>query len=366
MPTSFLGEVRSRISLTDMAERVLTSIDVRSWEDIHSLAAAFPSLSRVDLALPTLSNAAVLAMGLGAASASIERSHQRSPIKLGAAAPPNALFTLNARVGVPPPTTGPVPAAGPPPGGQPPIDLRRPNWPVRNQDQRGTCVAHGAAACVENSTVASAPPDLSEQFLYWAIKTNTPDPYPNDDGTWLLYANQALTSDGICAEVDWPYVRTVVNPVSGAVSGQPTATAIAAANGNRLTGTVVQSPIGAASTLLGWLQQGIVAGICLPVFADPLTPAGPTNWSTNVGFDYGRVLNPPPTSQVVGGHCVCVTGFIYDPAEPNGGYFIIRNSWDTTWGSLNSTPGHGRAPEQGYGDISATYVDKYCWELFHL
>ena len=364
MAAGFVGKISKQLALSDMEERILTSVDVRSWEDIQSLASAFPSISQIGVEIPKLSNAAVMELGATFANALVERAREERPVALGAIAPPNALFALNARVGIPLPTQGPT--AGATLGAASPIDLRISNWPVRNQGQRGTCVAHGAAACVEHFTMVQTTADLSEQFLYWAIKTKTPDPHPNSDGTWLLYADQALTNEGICAESVWPYVPTPVNPVSGQVPGKPTVAAIAAAAGNSLTGTVIQNPAGAAAAVLSALGRGRVVGICLPVFADPLTPNGPTNWTTNVGFNYGHVLNPPPTSKVVGGHCVCITGYIYDSEEPTGGYFIIRNSWDVQWGALNPSAGVGRAPEQGYGDISATYVDKYCWELFHL
>jgi hypothetical protein len=100
-----------------------------------------------------------------------------------------------------------------------------------------------------------------------------------------------------------------------------------------------------------------VVAVSLPVFVDPMTAAnGPNNWTTPIGWLYGRVLNPPPRSIVVGGHCVCVTGFAPDQNEPNGGHFIIRNSWATAWGSQAPASGAWRSPEAGYGEISASYV----------
>jgi hypothetical protein len=93
--------------------------------------------------------------------------------------------------------------------------------------------------------------------------------------------------------------------------------------------------------------------------------AGPSNWTTAVGLSYGRVLNPPARSVVSGGHCVCVTGFVPDPTEEVGGHFIIRNSWGTIWGASLPAAGYN-APEPGYGEVSASYVDMYCWELLQL
>ncbi|GAB2176675.1 hypothetical protein DLREEDagr8_22330 [Dongia sp. agr-C8] len=207
-------------------------------------------------------------------------------------------------------------------------------------------------------------PDLSEQFLYWAIKDHSNDPYHGSDGTWLEYARDMLAQDGICTEPLCPYVGTPVVPVSGAI---PSAAAKADAAARKITATTwAQTPANAASGLLQLLQRGRPVGICLPVFGDPSTPNGPTNWTTNVGWAYGRVLNPPPTAQVVGGHCVCVTGFAPDPNEPFGGYFIIRNSWSIAWANRAPAPGNSHSPEPGYGEVSAYYVNAYCWEILQL
>ena len=63
---------------------------------------------------------------------------------------------------------------------------------------------------------------------------------------------------------------------------------------------------------------------------------------------------------------MCVTGFEPDNLEPTGGYFIVRNSWGTSWASGAPAAGSSYAPEPGYGEVSATYVDAYCWEFFQL
>ena len=106
----------------------------------------------------------------------------------------------------------------------------------------------------------------------------------------------------------------------------------------------------------------------LPVFKDPLGTTD--NWNTSVALAYGHVLNPPPLSAACGGHAVCITGFRPDPAEPNGGYFVFRNSWGSGWAQNAPAPaGSNRsfvAPEPGYGSISASYVESYLWELLQL
>jgi len=51
--------------------------------------------------------------------------------------------------------------------------------------------------------------------------------------------------------------------------------------------------------------------------------------------------------------------------EKMGGYFNFRNSWGVEWSKyLPTTQYH--APEPGYGEISASYVDLHTVEMLAL
>lgn len=337
---------------------ILDSVGVGSWEDVDSLVRNFPSLAR-HLPLPQLSFAAVNALDQTYSNLATKAEMLAPRAEFGALPPAGAPISMQAVVGLPSalPMARSITA-------QQTIDLRRTPWPVRNQNPRGTCVAFGSTACVEHFRAGGGvTPDLSEQFLYWAIKTNTNDPNKHQDGTWLEFARDALAADGICDEALCRYVNKPLVP--NAAGPKPSAAAQKAAV-KQVTTTHLRNPGPAAKLVLGLLGEGRPVAICLPVFGDPAAAQHLTNWTTAVGWNYGRVLNPPPTSTVVGGHCVCITGFVPDTDEDTGGYFVIRNSWDVTWGALNPSPGHSHGPERGYGDVSATYVDRYCWELFQL
>ena len=363
MADDFINTLDGEVGLTEQERVLLNSVGVRSYDDLHALVQAFPSIVQVGVELPKLSNAAFMRMSDGFATFSEKAEHDRNQVSFGALAPEEAALTPGATVGMPAPIRRMV-AFGPPVA---PIDLRIPNWPVRNQDQRGTCVSFGTVACVEHAlSSAGQAGDMSEQFLYWAIKTATADPYPNQDGSWLEFSKAALSSEGVCTEDEWRYVGSVVNPVSGATAGNPTQAAIASAATRIRQATMHErNPKQSATKVLNGLGRGRPVAICLPVFSDAHTPNGQTNWTTSVGWAYGHVLNPPPTSKVTGGHCVCVVGYSPDAAEPAGGYFIIRNSWSADWGSANPDPAsHAWAP--GYGFISATYLNTYAWEIMQL
>lgn len=362
MASQFLRDFAADERLTEIERSVLAAVDVKSPEDIQSLVTSFPSIIDLGVRLPVISNAAAQRTSGAFVTVAAAVTAHPPTIGLGALPPPGSPVTLQSSVGAPPT----LPFAPPPPA--PAIDLRLPNWPVRFQGNRGTCVSFGTTACVEFLRSAEGPnPDYAEQFLYWAIKDHSADPNKNQDGTWLCFARDVLQSDGICHESFWPYVGSLVQPISGQTPTNPTAAAKADAAGQKPAATAYAlRPSGSAASILALLGNDRPVAICMPVFNDPAVPNGPINWATQSGWAYGRVLNPPPRSVVSGGHCVCVTGFQPDTSEPNGGYFIFRNSWGPAWARLAPSPGNSYSPEVGYGEISATYVDAYCWEFMQL
>lgn len=360
MASFFVQKLARDASLSDFEIAVLRAVDVRSPEDVDSLLKTFPSLATKAFRVPVVSNAVFTQLSAAYVASAGAPGATHPPVAFGAEAPSGAAVTVGSVVGVP---SRAAPAPSAPTLGA--LDLRPGPWPVRNQNPRGTCVAFGAAACVEQFQWVSGSPDLSEQFLYWAIKHHTPDPYPTTDGTWLEFARDALASHGICDEAHCPYVNALY-PAGSNVGGPPPSLAASnSAQRHRVT-TYQRRPANAAATLHRLLSSGRVVAVSLPVFADQSNPTGLTNWTSSVAWAYGRVLNPPPTATVVGGHCVCVTGFVPDHSEPNGGYFVFRNSWDVAWANLAPAAGVTHAPEQGYGVVSATYVDTFCWELLQL
>jgi Papain family cysteine protease len=368
---SFMGELRKGISLDPAEQEVMRVAGVRSSEHLQALLWNFPSLSKI-IDFPKLSNAAVRLGGATLVQSVMSSGFspgQPPMLAFGANHPPGGAAPVGFQVPLlPMPMMAQLvpspPAAAGPLVSSPPYDFRRAGWPVRDQGARGTCVAFASTAVSEfEHSGAGNVLELSEQFLYWSIKTNSHDPIKAQDGTWLEYARESLALDGICEEANWPYVPQFNSlNIRQVQPGEPTAAAVSDAATRRFQPSVYQTSGGAAALLNAFASRQRPLAISLPVFGDAFNPQA-HNWNSALGFLYGLVLDPPPTSVVLGGHAVCISGFQPDPGEPLGGWFIIRNSWGTTvWGKALPATGYF-GPEAGYGQVSATYVDKYLWEL---
>lgn len=54
---------------------------------------------------------------------------------------------------------------------------------------------------------------------------------------------------------------------------------------------------------------------------------------------------------------MCLVGYQNDNSVPGGGYFILRNSWGTSWG-------YDCPYGAGNGTIPYKYIEEYCWEAW--
>lgn len=358
--SSYLATLLAEQSIDRAEYEALLPTGVLSAEELYATTLHFPSLAQ---ALPGGNLARISALAARRSSMAFRQDAagrlRATPVFARGATPPtNAAYRLGARAGGRPRSA--APAAAPTLA---PLDhhtaWRSAGWPVRDQGLRGTCVAHAVAACKEALTFAGAASggayDASEQFLFWGAKQFDPSPA---DGTLHGYALKSLVQHGLCDEHHWPYDCV---PGTSVDHGPPPAQALAAAAANpHLAGGCTTTS--GARHLYKLLAGGPVA-LGLPVFADPLQWQH-DNWNVPVLLEYGRVMDPPPQSVVVGGHAVCVVGFVPDPYEPAGiGWFVVRNSWGTArWGNRLPAAGY-HGPEPGYGQISWGYVDSYLWEL---
>lgn len=221
-----------------------------------------------------------------------------------------------------PPSFAPLP---------PVVDLRARFGPVRNQGQRGTCVAFSCTAVREYLLGITSPQgDFSEQFLYWTCKKN--DMIPGA-GTFIRVAMQQLQEVGVCDEPVWPYNPNLIAGNEG--QDPPPPGAREKALPNRITTPIRLLPAG-VDGLRQTLAESKPIAFAVPVY---------TSWFTEPTRSTGDIRLPLPGEKLEGGHAMCMVGYEADNETPGGGYFIVRNSWGTSWASQSLTaPGHARIP----------------------
>jgi hypothetical protein len=202
---------------------------------------------------------------------------------------------------------------------------------IRNQGDRGTCVAHSVARCYEHQEhkVAGNPGanslDYSEQFLYWVTKSK--DGAPNEEGTWIENAADVIVNDGICKETTMPYVATTYPNDPAQKGPKPSSAAFSEARGHRADQAekIVPRDVDALKTMI---SNGLVVAYAIPVFRSWFASA----FTRATGFVTMPVGSSDP---IEGGHAFALTGWGIDSKIPGGGYFIFDNSWSTDWGAQN-------------------------------
>lgn len=217
---------------------------------------------------------------------------------------------------------------------------------VRDQADRGTCVAFATAALRE--FLQTRREVLSEQFLYWACKEMDGHPGP---GTTLHTGMSALSEYGCCLASTWPYVP---QHIPGDESqGPPPPPALAEARRYRLRDCRPVEPALVAH------YKGVLAGgdgvAPMPVVLGILVF---NSWyMSRAAHRTGKVTLPLPDEEPIGGHALCAVGYVDDDSVPGGGYFIMRNSWGQHWAAHSpEAPGHALIP---YAYIETCAVDAF-------
>jgi hypothetical protein len=204
--------------------------------------------------------------------------------------------------------------------------------PVRNQKNRGTCVAFSTIAVREYLLgPESGPHDLSEQYQYWNCKQR--DGY-DGSGTWIKVGMAALEEDGVCTEQVWPYHP---NKIADNESQGPPPQGASSEAGQYRIGSAEKLQPRWVNDLKSKLAEDKPIAFAVPVFK---------YWLTEPARSTGDIRLPLPMDEKKGGHAMCMIGYEDDPAVPGGGYFLVRNSWGTsTWGKDSLVAaGHGRIP----------------------
>lgn len=212
--------------------------------------------------------------------------------------------------------------------------------PVKNQGQRGTCVAFGSLASLEFATGKLNL--LSEQFLYWGCKKRDGH---SGSGTYIETAMEFLEDIGVCYAKDHRYNSVPIEGDEG--QKDPSAKAMKKAFYNSIISKThyAKGDINSLKEALAGTIDGKPRLVTCGIFVFPSMG----NASTR---ETGTVVMPFDGERGVGGHCICLVGYVDAPEAPGGGWFIFRNSWGEEWAPKNKY-------ESGYGLLPYAYMKKY-------
>lgn len=198
------------------------------------------------------------------------------------------------------------------------VDLSPKMPPIYDQGQLGSCTGNGIARCLEYEAGRQAEPQVtpSRLFIYYAERVieGTVD---QDAGAQIRDGIKVVASEGAPPESVWPYdvSQFAVKPSADAYAAAATHEAIQyrliVANG---PGAPMRTAIAAGLP--------IVFGFSVPAsFEGTWDPA-----STPLPL-------PGPNDQIIGGHCVVITGYDFSCTRFAVPAFQCDNSWGSGWGS---------------------------------
>lgn len=255
-------------------------------------------------------------------------------------------------------------------------------WSVQDQRPRNVCVAFAAAAAAEYLRLRKfgrLDERVSAQYIYWMMRDMYPPPVDDRPEGWaigatrLRQARDVLEKSGVCPERLSPFYLGLLDPATLPEGEEPSDEAKAAADPTEFaTGDYGSYPEGSRPTeslvnlFHARLKDGRPIAAGFPMFG---TQSHRVNWHAVDALGTGEVLGPLdegsgilPGAVSELGHVVCIIGYAPDPVDADEGWFIFRNSWGVEFGhAVNS-----RFPElpPGYGTISASYVEHFCWEYY--
>jgi len=179
--------------------------------------------------------------------------------------------------------------------------------PIKNQSSCGSCWAFASVAGLESgiALAANSPGsflDLSEQILVSCESHSY-----GCSGGYLYYAAQFLRDTGTAGESCFPYT----------------------ASNNSCSNACANWQSGA---------RRISSYTAIPRSVDSLRSAlanGPVVTAFYVYTDfrsYGSGVYEYASGTREGGHAVLLVGYVDTPGQYGGGYFIVKNSWGSSWG----------------------------------
>lgn len=216
--------------------------------------------------------------------------------------------------------------------------MQFPTFGVKNQGKFPTCTAFAATA--SNEYIKSKY-GLSESYLY--CNTKASDNYKQPETT-LEWTCRTLNLVGQCSVRYYTYEGNSTNVCTDAVINKILSETEAPIN----KAAIVKFNPADTTNLMKAIENGAFPMISIRIF-----PSFYNSWTKLTGY-VGLNL---PWENEIGGHAICLTGYLRDQNWPGGGAFVFKNSWGKDWAKES-------AYSEGFGIIPFEYLRKHCLEAF--
>ena len=232
---------------------------------------------------------------------------------------------------------------------RPPLTLEKivhhKQWqtPIRDQGNRGTCVAFASLAGIEwfYKRFHGQTRDLSENHAYNVFMSKVGSNCMTDPGLKTVDAADYLRTERVCEEVASPYV----NPKASSCSVIPAACSVTKKHGIAIAAKFFAPAYGGTgdevATNTSYLEALVNLG--MPVVMG-VHVAG-TDWSDGSAesgvIDVQKTSSGQPAASM-GGHAMLLVGY-----NSTSNYFIFKNSWGEDGG------------HDGYYHLSYEYMQTY-------
>jgi len=198
------------------------------------------------------------------------------------------------------------------------VDLRPYASPIDDQGNLGSCTGNAIAGAIDLVDYENKKSErVSRLFIYYQERVIEGD-ITKDNGAYIHDGITACSQTGAPLESLWPYTVSKF-------AVQPNQTAYTDAAKRKVTGYSKCNNFAAVKTALANKAPVVIGFYVYSSFESG------TWWQPR-----GTGLMPYPntrTEQLLGGHAVCIVGYNDNLTGPAGkGYFIVRNSWGTSWG----------------------------------